>query len=221
MGASAAAHEGPATWEAVARAVHDETGIDAPVDARELAVACGLRLQAGPRGTASLVGDVLRYDAQARPQRQHGLIAHEVAHFVLRYHGEPDPEPAANYTAGALLVPRAAYDRDLRETAWDLEQLRPRHPNVSAEMLARRIAELRDAVITVLDEGRVNARVRSPWMPAPPRRMTTLERELADAALTTGETQRSGELFAAYPLLDGPHRRVIVVAEARQLGLRF
>lgn len=209
------------TCEAVARAVHDATGVDAPVDAFELAVACGLRLEAGQRGGAMLDGDVVRFDVQARPQRQHGLVAHEVAHYVLRLHGEPDPEPAARYTAGALLVPRAAYDRDLRETAWDLEQLRVRHPNASAEMLARRIAELRDAVITVLDEGHVHARVRSPWMPAPSRKLTALERELADAALGSGEVQRSGELLAAYPLLDGRHRRVIVVAEARQLGLRF
>ena len=209
------------TCEAVARATHDATGVDAPVDAFELATACGLRLEAGERGGAVLVDDIVRFDIHARPQRQHGLIAHEVAHYVLRWHGEPDPEAAARYTAGALLVPRAAYDRDLRETAWDLDELRVRHPNASAELLARRIAELRDAVISIVDQGRVHARVRSPWMPAPPQRLTQAERELVDAALETGAVQRAGELLAAYPLLDGRHRRVIVVAEARQLGLRF
>lgn len=209
------------TWEAVARAVHDETGISAPVDARELAVACGLRLAHCGRGLALLDGDTVRYDPQARPVRQHGMIAHEVAHYVLRYHGEEDTEDAARYTAGALLVPRAAYDRDLRETAWDLEQLRARHPNASAEVLARRIAQLRDAVITIIDQGHVRARVGAPWMPEPPRRMTPLERELADAALEAGAAQRGSELLAAYPFIDGRNRRAIVVADARQLGLRF
>lgn len=208
-------------WETVARTVHQETGIDAPVDARELAVACGLRLAYCGRGQALLDGDVIRYDASARPVRQHGMIAHEVAHYVLRYHGEEDTEQAARYTAGALLVPRAAYDRDLRETAWDLDRLRERHPNASAELLARRIAELRDAVITVLDQGHVRARVGSPWMPAPPRRPTALELELAGLALEQGRAQHRGELFSAYPVVDGRNRRVIVVAEARQLGLRF
>lgn len=219
MDASGAAAAG--AWEAVARAVHEATGIDAPVDARELAVACGLRLAHCGRGLALLDGDVVHYDPHARPQRQHGMIAHEVAHHVLRYHGERDTEQAARYTAGALLLPRQAYDRDLRETAWDLDQLRARHPNASAEMLARRVAELRDAVISIIDQGHVRARVGSPWMPAPPRKLTPLERELADAALERGAAQRGGELLAAYPLIDGRNRRVIVIAEARQLGLRF
>jgi IrrE N-terminal-like domain len=209
------------TWEAVARAVHEDTGADAPVSARELAVMCGLRLEPAGRGHGSLQHGVIRYDVHARPVRQHGIIAHELAHYVLRLYGEPDPEPAARYTAGALLVPRAAYDRDLRETAWDLDQLRARHPNASAQVLAMRVAELRDAVITILDQGRVKHRARSYWMPPAPERLTSLERELADAALQTGEVQRSGELLAAYPLLEGSHRRVIVIAEARQLRLRF
>lgn len=208
-------------WEGAARAFHDATGISAPVDAFRLARCAGLVCLPGERGTASLDGEVLRYDAQARPVRQHGLVAHEVAHRVLRLYGEADTEPAANYTAGALMVPRARFDRDLRETAWDLFELRRRHPNASAEMLARRITQLRDAVVSVLDEGRVRARVASPWAPAPSSKLTPLERELADAALAGGNVQRENELLAAYPLLDGQHRRVIVVAEAEQLGLRF
>jgi len=200
--------------------VHDATGLDAPVCAFELAAACGLVCVPGGRG-ASLVGDVVSYDASARPVRQHGLVAHEVAHYVLRLHGEPDDEASANCTAGALMLPRARYDRDLRETAWDLRELQRRHPNASAELCARRITELRDAVVTVIDQGKVRVRVRSPWMPAAPLRLTALERELAGAALETGEVQVGGNLLAAYPFIEGNWRRVIVVAEAAQLSLRL
>lgn len=210
-------------WEGVARAVHDATGIDAPVDAFVLARACGLRVVPGGRGGASLDrGDVL-YDIAARPVRQHGLIAHEVAHHVLRLHGELDPEPAANYVAGALMLPRRTFDRDLRATAWNLDALRAKHLNCSAEMIARRIVELRDAVVTILDHGKVRTRIYSPWLGTPERlrRITPLERELVDAALATGEAQRADELLAAYPLLDGSWRRVIVVAEVKQLSLRL
>jgi hypothetical protein len=209
------------TYEGLARAVHDETGIGAPVSAFELAAACDLVCLPGPRSAACLQDDVVRYDASARPVRQHGLIAHEVAHFVLRMHREPDGESAADYTAGALLLPRARFDRDLRETGWDLPSLQRRHPHASAEMCARRLTQLRDAVVTVLDQGKVRARVRSPWMPAPPARMTRVERELADAALESGETQKANDLLAAYPLFEGSYRRVIVVAEAEQLSLRL
>lgn len=216
-------------YEGVARSVHEETGIGPPVDAFELAGACGLTVVAGARGEARLDGDVLSYDATARPVRQHGQIAHETAHYVLRLYGESheafddgaDPEAAARYTAGALLLPRARFDRDLLETAWDLRELQRRHPNASAEMIARRLTQLREAVATVLDNGRVRDRIRSPWMPEPSKRMTSLERELADAALETGEMQSAGNLLAAYPFFDGHWRRVIVVAEARQLSLRL
>lgn len=207
-------------WEGAARAVHDETGVSAPVDAFQLARAVGLVCMPGPRGTAALDGDLVRYDASARPVRQHGLIAHEVAHRVLQLHGEADTEPAANYTAGALMLPRARFDRDLRRT-WDLRELRAAHPNASAEMIARRITQVRDAVVTVLDQGRLRARVASPWAGAPSARLTPLERELADAALASGDVKRESEMLAAYPFFDGEHRRVIVIADAQQLGLRF
>jgi hypothetical protein len=212
---------GFAVWEGVARAAHDATGIDAPVSAFDLATAYGLTCIPDERGGAFLDGDDVHYDGRARPVRQHGLVAHEVAHYLLRRHGEDDPEPAARYTAGALMLPRRAYDRDLRETAWDLHELRRRHPNASAELCARRIAELRDAVVTILDAGKVRARVGSPWSSAPRARLTPLERELADAALTSGEVQRANDLLAAWPLFDGRWRRVIVVAEAQQLSLRL
>ncbi len=208
-------------WEGVAFAVLSETGVDAPVDAFELADCCGLRMEPGARGTACLAGETVRYDITARLVRQHGMIAHETAHYVLRLHAVDDTEEAARYTAGALMLPRAAFDRDLRATAWDLERLCALHPNASAEMTARRITQLRDAVVSVLDQGKLRARVASPWIEQPRPRLTAIERELADAALESGEVRRANDLLAAYPLFDGPHRRVIVVAEAQQLGMRF
>jgi Zn-dependent peptidase ImmA (M78 family) len=177
---------------------------------------------AGAHGSACLGGEAVYYDATARSVRQHGSIAHECAHFVLRSSDEDDPEPAARYVAGALMLPRAAFDRDLRETAWNLDELRRRHPNVSAEMIARRVVELRDAVVTILDAGKVRARVASPWSHAPaPKRLTPIERELLDAALASGEAQRANDLLSAWPVFDGRWRRVIVVAETRQLSLRL
>jgi hypothetical protein len=199
--------------------VLEATGIDAPVDARELAAACGLDL-AFCRGRAKLRGGVIWYDPTLRSTRQHGQIAHEVAHYVLRRARLPDPDQAARYVAGSLL-PGTDYDRDLRETAWDLDALQRRHPNASAELLARRLSEKREAVVTVLDQGRVTSRTASPWLPAPPARLTAIERELVSGALESGQAQRANELLSAWPRFDGAHRRVIVIADAQQLALRF
>lgn len=210
-----------AAWEGTARAFHDATGIGAPVDAFRMARAVGVLCIAGPRGKAGLEGDVLFYDASARLVRQHGLVSHEVAHRLLRLHGEADTEPAANYTSGALMLPGSPFDRDLRDTAWNLEQLRVRHPNASAEMIARRVTQRREAVVSIIDQGRLRARVASPWLEQPRQRLTAVERELADAAIETGQAQRANDLLSAWPLFDGAHRRVIVVAEAQQLEMRF
>jgi hypothetical protein len=207
-------------WEAIARRVHDETGVGAPVDTLELAVACGLEL-GHRRGRATLRDGVIRYDPSLRLVRQQGQVAHETAHYVLRLHGEHDSERAVGYTAGALMLPRASFDRDLQMTEWDLEQLAKLHPNASWQMLARRVSELREAVVTVLDQGKVTTRVASPWMAEPPARLSPIERELVDAALESGLVQRANQLLAAYPLIDGRHRRVIVVADAAQLSLRL
>jgi hypothetical protein len=206
--------------EQTARRVHSETGITAPVDALELATACGLALQP-KRGKAKLRGEVIYFDPTARAVRQQGQIAHETAHYLLRLHAIEDSERAVGYMAGALMLPQAAYARDIDRTAWDLEQLAKLHPNASGQMLAMRIGDLREAVVTVLDQGQVTTRIASPWLPPAPERMARVERELADKALASGTVQRANDLLAAYPLIDGPHRRVIVVAELRQLSFRL
>jgi hypothetical protein len=209
-------------WEGVARAIHEGTGLDEPpVSAFELAAMCGLSLQPSPRHGASLRPGLIVFESAARPERQHGIVAHELGHWGLVAHGVRDSEEGARYLAGALLLPRAGFDRDLRKS-WDLRRLRAKHLNASAQMVATRIVQLRDAVATVVDQGRVTSRLWSPWL-ADPRiqRFSRWERSLADAALASGETVIGDEFCYAVPVLDGPYRRVIVVCEASQLALRF
>jgi|GEM_PF-2742023 len=212
----------PSVWEGVARGVLDATGGDEPPqDAFKLAACCGLQTQPWARAWAVLEGDTIRYPSKARPTRQHGLVSHEVAHWALDWCQEVQSEQAARWVGGALMLPRAGFDRDLTATQWDLDALRAKHLNCSAELIARRIVQLRDAVATVLDQGKVHARVASPWLGDRFRRLTRWERELADLVLETEQTQRPEDLVWAVPVFDGPHRRVVVVAEAEQLSLRL
>lgn len=211
------------TWEATARDLLDVTGLDSPPqDAFRLAHACGLTLVPGGGAGGSLDGDTLTYPARARSTRQHGVIAHEVGHWLLARGGEDArTETGASYVGGALMLPRRAFDRDLASTAWGFEKLRRKHPNASAEMLARRITQLRDAVITVID-GRKQRRVASPWFDdARLGRLTDWENMAADEALATGQTVHLADLCYAVPVIDGAWRRVIVVCELEQLSLRL
>jgi hypothetical protein len=88
-------------------------------------------------------------------------------------------------------------------------------------MIARRITQVRDAVATVIDNGKMKTRVASPWLPDPRlRRVSSWERDLAREALETGKTTYGDELCYAVPILNPPWQRVVVVCEARQLALR-
>lgn len=211
------------TWEGAAARALDEACVGAPVSAFDVAHGLGLAVEAwsGAGAALDLAARVIRVNPRVRTVRRHGLIAHEVGHYAL-IRERCDSEEGARYLSGALLLPRRDFDADLRHTAWSLLRLRERHPNASAELIARRIVELRDAVATIIDNGRVTRRIASPWL-ADPRlaRVSRWERALADAALEAGEEVRGDELCYAVPLVDGPWRRAIVVCEAEQLALRL
>lgn len=212
-----------ALYESVAAEVLDEVHASAPVDVLDVAAAHGFRLRpsSGLPGGAALEGNVIRLNPRLRSTRIQGVVGHELGHWALQRAREPDTEEAASAVGGAIQLPRRAFDADLRATAWSMADLQRRHPNASAELIARRIVELRDAVATIFDQGRVTARVCSPWLPVRFARLSRFERELAARALELEEVVNADELVYAVPVIEGRHRRVIVVAEAEQLELRF
>jgi hypothetical protein len=215
--------EGQLVFEGIAAEILGETGCDdPPVDAFELAAACGLEVRPGPRGgRGGRRGDTILVDLTARLVRQHGIVAHELGHWALERAGEDDSENGARYLAGAFMLPRRPFERDLVETSWNLEALRARHLNASAEMIARRIVALRDAVASIWDQGKLRARVSSPWLPDPFKRASRLERELVAEVLEGGEAVQADSMIWAVPVFTQGWRRVVVVAEAEQLSLRF
>lgn len=218
------AHEGQkVSWEeGIALGLHQELGDPAaPIDAFALAGACGLRVVAAPIATARLLGDVIEVNARARRQRQHGMIAHELGHWAAKRAGDPDTEYAADMIGAALLLPRREFDGDLRATGWDLRALRAKHINCSAELIARRIVSLRDACVAIWDNGKLKARVASPWLPEGFARISGFERELAAEVLSSGATIERGNLLWGFAVFSGAWKRVITVCEAEQLALRY
>lgn len=216
--------EAQRAWEGIAADVLQSTGCDdPPVDAFELAECTEHEVRFHMKPGACRKGHVIYVDARASGKRQHGLIAHELGHWALVRGREDNTERGARYLAGALLLPRRAFEEDLREMKWDLEQLRGRHVNASAELIARRVVNLKDAVASVWDNGKLTYRVWSPWLPERlwGRRPSRIEVKLAAAALESGQVERDQDLLAAWPVFEGGWRRVIVLAEAEQLSLRL
>lgn len=210
-----------AALEGVAESLLGEIALDEPpVDAFEVAACCGLRLRPQHTRESGQRADVILFNPSDPPRRQQAVVAHETGHWALRRGGEEDSEDAADYVARALLVPRRAFERDLRRT-WRIDTLQAKHLNAPAAWIAERIVHLRDAVATVIDEGKVTRRIASPWLGEKFRRLSRWERELADAALERGEAVQGDELVWAVPVIEPPWRRVVIVAEARQLSLRL
>lgn len=210
-------------WEeGVAATVLAELGDpDPPMNAYSIAAACGLRVVSADVRTASLVGDTILVSSRAREVRRHGLIAHELGHWALIREGFEDHEHSASHVGAALMLPQRAFSADLKRHGWDLRALRARHVHCSAEMVAKRIVVLRDAVVSIWDNGKVKERVWSPWLPEGFHRMSAFERELAASVLEQGDTIEAGPLLWGFAVFSGAWRRVITVCEAEQLALRY
>ncbi len=197
----------PRHLEGLARQIHEETSLDAPIDAFELAEACGLTLRPWGRDHAEIDLDagVIRYPSKPRTERVQFRVAHEVAHWTLVRAGESDrDETDVDFLASALLLPRAAFLRDLAETDWDLFAMKVRHPNASHQAIVVRMCALSPAAATVWDAGRLH------------RAYGDVDedehRAAADRALEI-EAPVRGEV-SAWPVLESRHRRVICVRRA-------
>lgn len=88
-------------------------------------------------------------------------------------------------------------------------------------MVARRITQLRDSVVTIID-GKKQRRIVSPWIEDQHfARLTDWERLAVEEALAAEETVHLDDLCYAAPVIDERWRRVIVVCELGQLSLRL
>lgn len=189
--------------EGIACRIHDAYG-RVPVDAFELAELLDVHVRFWPKGHGMRDGDSVWCPGplKARETRRHGIIAHELAHWALEHFGlDHHCEDSARYLAGALMVPRDALLRDLAELDLDLFALERRHPNASGEMIVARISQVRPATAWIWDNGKLA------------RRYGIDEADVSafvDRVLSLEEPVREGDV-AAWPIFDGPWRRVIVV----------
>ena len=134
---------------------------------------------ADPRSGGDAQGTIVVGPAE-RPERHEWAVAHEigesVAHRVFEALGvrpefAPDDarEQVANHLASCLLLPRSWFAADGIEFDWDLAALKRRYTTASHELIARRMLEMRPAiVITLCDLGSVRWR-RSNAATRPPR----------------------------------------------------
>ena len=209
------------SWEANAAQLRSEVGLDdVVVHPKILASRYELDVRRTGRRGSCIAGDRVLVDGGATPEQQAFDLAHELGHFALERYNDEQSERGANYIAGALLLPRRSMRVALVKFGWDLEQLRRHFLHASPEVIARRIADVTEAVVTITDGRRVLARVASPWLVPPRPTLTAVEREVMKRAVDGGARVDDGWISCT-PYLQGPQRRVIIIAEREQLELRF
>lgn len=207
-----------AEWAGIAAGYLDRVGMrEGPIDLGMLAACYDLCIARGPRSCSCRVPGIVYVDHTLDPIRYRADLAHELAHDAMDLAGYPiHDEAAASWIGAAIELPEASFKRDLTFNHWDLDAMRALY-RTSWEMTARRIADVRSAVVTVIDNGRVTSRFQSPWLNTDwGTKPTPVERLLVEEATQEG---RSGSGSLAAYRVDGTANweRVIVVAGAEDL----
>lgn len=110
--------------EGIAMEAWESTGEIFPVDVREIAARCGVRVVYWPRRLALRRGDTIWIPAGASEAEQRFATAHELGHWLLDEHGlDARDEDAANYLAAALLMPRCHFAAAVRALSDDIPAL--------------------------------------------------------------------------------------------------
>lgn len=139
----------PDEAETLAWRASSDSGLDDRPNADPLIFAVcylGLVLAPVPRAKPHLAGDLLVYPREANDQTRAYMVSHESAHALLRVEGwDLDPtaeERAASRIGCALLLPRTAFVRDVRQVGRDPTALAKLWPLATERVIARRLVEL-------------------------------------------------------------------------------
>lgn len=176
-------------------------------DAFALAEALGLEVRIWPKPHGMRRGDVLFCPPplKVRETRRHGIVAHELAHWLLDEFGmDARCEGSARYLAGAVMLPRQRFERDMVAVDYNLAHLRALYPNSSAEMIVVRMTQLSEVTAWVWDNGKLARQYGIDEADVS---------EYVDRVLTAEEPVIDGPI-GAWPVFDRHWRRVIVLKKA-------
>ncbi|MEM9072849.1 MAG: ImmA/IrrE family metallo-endopeptidase [Myxococcota bacterium] len=201
-------------WEGVAAWLLDSCGFtEPPIDPFALADLWGFDVVRTTR--SCLRGNVISVDDRKSRKRQRFDVAHELAHWALHECGhDAYDESAAHWVAGAVLLPQAAFKRDLSEVDWRLTELPDRY-QVSWESLVKRVPQVVGAVVTMFDNGRITWRARSAWLEGAafdPTAATQWEWDLLHDCRERRQHTHASNLVDAYFLESDGWERIFVVA---------
>jgi len=149
-----------------------------------------------------------------RPERKNFALAHEIMELQLKKVLD-DPTQChrrASLGASFLLMPAPWFREECLRSRFDIAELKKVFSTASWEAVALRTLNFSEAIITILDDGRVTRR-KSSYPYYVPRKLSQEEREVAEQVVRTGTSRKqpfpSCEV-AGYPVFEDERRRVIL-----------
>lgn len=211
-----------------------------PIQVREVAGFLGYEVESDPKypqlSGHEMVSGTWRIIVRppVRPERESFAIAHEMAHIhwmdEIHHNGDPSLggklEYFCNKFASLLIVPYYWFKDDARETGYDLFELKKIYTTASHELLANRLAGLRQTVVTIFDDDGNEKRVTRRFTASgnAPVKLSKAETQIikdvcwsGSVIEKTGTVREDGRFervkLKAYPVFEGEWKRVIVFME--------
>ena len=154
---------------------------------------------------------LLYINVDTRAERLNFRIAHEIFEVLL---GDvPHKERTCNLAASALLMPTAWFAEARKRAGLDLFELKAVFRTASHEAIAYRMLSFREAVVTVLDHGKVTSRVGNPGL-SYPRALQPTEKRALERATELGAAVREfaeGIMVEGWPVFEEGWERVILI----------
>ena len=109
-------------------------------------------------------------DLDLYPSRRNWLFCHELGHIILGHQKKPinrEIEREADIFASELMLPSAEFRRDMNEM--DIPSLKEKYDHASWEVICRRWADERPAVLTIYDNMQLTSRSAPEKLNFPPK----------------------------------------------------
>lgn len=177
-----------------------------------------VRFEKNATTDAYVIGNTIVLDPDLYEPRMNWRFCHELAHIILGHTKQDtvsqEMELEAESYAAELMLPTAEF-RPL-VCSMDVGKLKELFPHASWEVIARRWAEFRPAVITIFDNGRQTSR----WGPQEfnyPLKLTSIERSVIskcyDIRESITESDSNFSLTAYFIDVGSGVERVILLTE--------
>lgn len=220
--------------ETINQWLSDHPQSHAYINAKELAESLGFVIvpyEKKSKGITIEGVNFIFYNEKERLERQHYSIAHELLerHLInenlnqlkLGKITKEELHKIANDYTRYILLPENSFEKNAMKLNYNLFSLKETFITASHELIARRLLDIGNFIITIIDNN--NIYLRKSATISIPQNLTALEKKAYELALTTNQyyyiedylddTKQTFLKTHSYPIIEKEFKRVILIGE--------